>query len=295
MTASPPTAVLAAQADVKSSRGHALRQIFSKRSTIIGLIMLVFVLLVTILGPILAPYDISKNVGTFFEAPSAKAWLGTDYLGRDVLSRVLHGGVTVVTMSVLAATLGTVLGAALGMTAAYRRGIVDEVIMRISDVLLALPLIVFVLLLVAVFGHELWLLVLLIGISHAPQVARVVRGVAVEVREREFVEYGRSLGASGTRMVFTQILPNISTPLLVEYGLRIVWSIAAFASLSVLGQGVQAPMADWGLMVNENRQSMIAGQPLSVLVPLLMIAVFALAVNLITDGISSHVARGGDA
>ncbi len=181
-----------------------------------------------------------------FSAPSSHHLLGTDVLGRDVLSRVLSGGTTVVVMSLLTAVLGVTLGAAIGVSAGFHRGWVDQLLMRSTDVMLALPTIVFVLLFVSVFGNKLWMLVVLVAVAHAAQVARVLRGVTLDVREQEYIEYAEAVGASPLRIILTQVLPSISAPLRVEFGLRTVWSIVIFASLSVLGQGVSAPTADWG-------------------------------------------------
>jgi peptide/nickel transport system permease protein len=255
----------------------------------IGLGLTVVILVVALLGPLFAPHPAASFVGAPFAGPSAQAPLGTDALGRDVLSRVLYGGWTVVWMSVAAATIGMLGGTFFALIAGTSRALVDDAIMRTMDVLLALPAIIFVVLVVSLIGPKDWLVVLLVGIAHVPQVARTVRGATVEVAQRDFVRAAEALGVPRRRLLLGEVLPNVMTPLTIEYGLRIVWSIAAIAALSFLGYGIQAPAADWGLMINENRVG-LATQPWSVVVPALCIAVFALGVNLMTEGVARTVA-----
>lgn len=286
-------AIATRPAKARASR-HPFKRALRDPLTVLGLVLMLFTLAVAFFGPHFAPHAQDTYIGTPFAPPSAEALLGTDFAGQDIFSRVLLGGQTVVWMSLAAATLGLILGAAIGTLAAYFRGWFDELLMRTSDVMLSLPTIVFVLLFIAMFGRNLWLLVLIIGISHAPQVARVVRGATLEVSKREFVEYAQTLGSPPPLVMLTQVIPNVMGTLMVEYGLRIVWSIAALASLSVLGQGVAAPTADWGLMINENRGA-LTYQPLGVLAPLVMIAIFALAANLLAEGVArAFNVSGGD-
>jgi peptide/nickel transport system permease protein len=188
-------------------------------------------------------------------------------------------------LSVASTLLGIVLGLVIGLTAAYAGGVLDEVLMRICDVFLAFPQIVFALLLVSVFGPKLWLLVLTIGISTAPRSARVIRGAALQIVERDFVKAAEAVGESRRRILFGELLPNITSPLLVETGLRLTYSIALVAGLGFLGFGLQPPHADWGVMIYENRLA-ISVQPWSVLLPVLAIALLTIGTNLITDGIA---------
>jgi peptide/nickel transport system permease protein len=257
--------------------------------TRVGIAMALVVVAIAVLGPFVAPHTTTEFVGAPLAPPSSAAPLGTDALGRDVLSRVLGGGWTVLWMSLGAATLGVALGTAAGMLAGFSRGWIGELIMRVSDVLLALPIMVLALLFVALLGAKPWLIVLLLGLGHAPQVARVARGASLDVCEREYMQWARAVGVSRRQILFGELLPNITSPMLVEYGLRIVWSIALVASLSVLGAGMQPPTADWGLMINENRGGM-GQQPWAVGAPLLCIGAFALAMNLITDGVGRAAA-----
>ena len=265
-----------------------LKKALSYRRTQIGVALTFAILVIAFLGPLFAPYEPSAFVSKPFAKPSADFFLGTDVRGRDVLSRILHGGLAVVWMSVAAATVGMVLGSTIGMLAAYSRGWFGEFLMRAMDVFLALPTIILVLMVVSLLGPLQWLIVLLVGISHMPQVARVAQGVASDVARRDFVLFAEALNVPRYKILFREILPNIMTPLLVEYGIRIVWAIAGIAALSVMGYGIQPPDADWGLLINENR-GRLATRPLPVLAPALLIALFALGVNMVAEGLSATI------
>ena len=246
------------------------------------------ILLLALVGPLAAPHAPDAVVGIPFSPPSGTFLLGTDYLGHDVLSRVLWGGRTVVWMSFAAATLGVALGVAVGLLAGYSRSMLDDVLMRGMDIVLAFPQLVFVLLFVSLLGPQLWLIVLLVALSWMPQVARVARGVTLAVVDREFVQAAEAIGLRRRRILAREILPNITTPLLVEYGLRLTWSIAIVAAVSFLGFGIQPPNANWGLMINENRQGLLL-QPWPVVVPGLCIAAFAIGTNFVAEGISRAI------
>ena len=292
-----PAATASMMADPVPMWVRILRESGRQWRVRIGLTFTVFILMVALLGPLVAPHSPQSFVGIPFSGPSATAPLGTDVLGRDVLSRVLYGGRTVVWMSIAAATLGTLIGTFFALIAGSGSALVDDLIMRTMDVLLALPVIIFTILFISLLGSREWLIVLLVSIGHAPQVARTMRGATLEVVQRDFVRASEALGVSRRRILTGDVLPNIITPLSVEYGLRIVWSIAAIAALSFLGYGIQPPAADWGLMINENRSGMTT-QPWAVIAPMLCIAIFALGVNLIVEGVGRSVsrvdARGGE-
>jgi peptide/nickel transport system permease protein len=255
------------------------------RRTQIGLALFLFIVAIAVIGPYFAPYSPSEFVTMPFAKPSSIAKFGGDDLGRDVLTRVLYGGRSVLILSIIATAIGMLLGVSLGLFAGYARAAIDDVIMRLLDVLLAFPQIVFVLLLVSVLGPRLWLIVLTVGLSHAPRIARVARGSTLEVKERDFVKAAESLGVSRSKIAFTEILPNITSPLLVEFGLRLTYSIGLIAALSFLGFGLQPPSADWGLMINENRIGLVI-QPYSIFVPVALIAILTIGVNLVTDGMA---------
>ncbi|MBB5956969.1 peptide/nickel transport system permease protein [Saccharothrix tamanrassetensis] len=256
----------------------------------VGLVLTGLVLLVVVIGPFLAPHAHSDIIGAPFSPPSATALLGTDYLGEDVLSRVLAGGRSIVWISFVGTLVGVAVGAAIGMTAAYSGGVVDELLMRTMDVLRAFPPLVLILLLVSVARAESALMPLIVAIAWVPQVARVAYGAAKEVVGREFVESAEALGTPRMRIVRREILPNVMTPLMVDFGLRLTWSIGIVSAMSFLGVGLQPPAADWGLMIKENYQG-LALQPWGVVVPVLCVAVFTFGTNLMTEGFARTVAR----
>ena len=253
--------------------------------TRIGLALTVPVLLIVILGPLVAPHTPIEPVVAPYASPSGDALLGGDAIGRDVLSRALWGGWSVVWMCFAATALGFVVGIAVGLIAGYARNWVDDVLTGAMDVLLAFPAIVMALLFVSMLGPKLWLITVIVAVTHAPRVARLTRGVTLEVVHSEFVEAAEVIGVARWRILLGQILPNLSTPLLIEFTMRLTWSIAIIAAMSFLGYGIQPPDANWGLMINENRQGLVV-QPWGVLAPIALIAAFAVGVNLIGEGIA---------
>jgi peptide/nickel transport system permease protein len=251
----------------------------------VGIAIVGVIALVALAGPLVAPHSPTEFVGAPNAGPGAGAVFGTDALGRDVLSRFLSGGRTVLWLSAAATLLGVTVGTAIGLVAAYARGWIEEVLMRLNDVMLAFPQIIFVLLAIAALGPRLWLIVATVGATHAPRVARVMRGAAQEVVERDFIHAAEAVGERRWRIVVAELLPNVTSTLLVEIGLRMTYSVGLVAAVSFLGFGLQPPTADWGLMINENRLS-ITVQPWAVMLPVLVIGLLTVGVNLVTDGIA---------
>ena len=260
-----------------------VREAWRMGRTKIGVGIFLGIVALAIVGPWVAPYSPTEFVGKPFEGPSSYAYLGTDYIGRDVVTRVLYGGRTVITLALAATVIGLGLGVTLGLITGYARRWVDESVMRILDVVLAFPQLVLTLLFVSIVGPKLWLIVLMVGISHAPRIARVVRAATLEVAQRDFVHAAESFGVSRLKIVFSEILPSTTSPILVEFGLRLTYSIGLIAALSFLGFGLQPPAADWGLMINENRIG-ITIQPWPVFVPVLLIGILTIGTNFIADG-----------
>lgn len=268
----------------------SLRRAFRSLRVKIGLILLSLVILISVLGPFIAPHSPSEFVDTPLAGPSDAALLGTDYLGQDVLSRTLWGGWTVLWMSLSATSLAMLLGVSIGILAGFSRSfLLDELPMRILDVVLAIPGLVFVLLLVAMEGPKPWLIVLAVGIAFTPSVARITRGTTLQVVSTEFIQWAEVIGVPRRRILFYEILPNITTPIMIELGLRLRYSIGVIAAASFLGFGIQPPTADWGLMINENRLAM-AAQPAAVLAPIVGIITFTLGTNLILEGVARSIA-----
>jgi peptide/nickel transport system permease protein len=270
-------------------RGHQwlwiLRRAASLARTRIGLAIVGLMLAIAIFGPLVAPHSPTEFVAVPNSGPSSTALFGADALGRDVFSRWLHGGLTVIWLSAAATIVGIVVGTVVGLVAAYSRNWLDDVLMRGNDVMLSFPQIIFVLLAVSAIGPKLWLIVLTVGFTHAPRVARVMRGAGQEVVERDFIKAAEVVGEKRWRIVFGELLPNVTSPLLVELGLRMTYSIGLVAAVSFLGFGLQPPTADWGLMINENRLS-ITVQPWAVFLPVLAIGLLTVGTNLITDGVA---------
>lgn len=258
----------------------------------VGLTLLGLVVALGVVGPWVAPHSSTATIVSPFASPSAQAPLGGDQLGRDVLSRVLDGGWVLLIMAAVATILGVGLGTACGVAAAYLRGAWDGIIMRTVDVILAFPQLVFALLLVSILGPKLWLIVLAVGFSHAPQVARVMRSAALDVSERDFVKANEVLGVKRRKIMSQEILPNLISPLMVESGLRVTYSIVIIAGLSFLGFGQAPPAANWGVMINENRAGLQLN-PWAVVIPAVLIALLTIGTNTFTDAVA-RVAIGID-
>lgn len=250
----------------------------------IGLGLALFVVLVAVVGPFVAPYspDVNAPLALDFGKPSAQFLLGTDIEARDVLSRVLDGGWVLLIMAACATALGIIGGAAAGVSAAYLRGVSDGIIMRTVDVILAFPQLVFALLLLSLLGPKLWLITIAVGVSHAPQVARVLRSATLDISERDFVKAAELQGMRPAKVMRKEILPNLVSPLMVEAGLRLTYSIVIMAGLAFLGFGQPPPTANWGTMINENRDGLPLN-PWAVVVPALLIAVLTIGTNMFTD------------
>lgn len=263
-----------------------LRRTWRLRQVRIGTALTLAVVAVALLGPVLGPLLTGHDVGDFVGKPFRTGGAtGTDNLGRDVFTRFLAGGGPVLLYAVAATVIGVVGGTLAGMVAGYSGGRTDALVMRGGDVLLSFPQLVLALLAVAVLGSSGWLLVLVIGVTHIPRVARVVRQATLSVAGQDYVLAARMYGMPRRRILTTEILPNITGPLMVELGLRLTYSIGYIASLSFLGLGVQPPAADWGLQINENRIALVVA-PWGVLLPVAAIALLTVGTNMITDGLA---------
>ncbi len=258
-----------------------------------GLIITLLVVVVAVFGPLLAPHAPTDMLGPVYGASAADAWLGFDFLGHDVLSRLLAGGLSVLWMSMAAALVALLVGTSLGLAAGFSRRRLDQAIMWGADVSLAFPDLILVLLIVSMLGRQPWLIVLTVSIAFIPSVIRLARGSTVAVASQEFVEVAQMMGYSPWRILFKEILPNILTPLLVHFGNMLTWGVGILSGLSFLGYGVAPPAADWGLMINENQAGLLV-QPWPVLVPALMIGIFAYGTNILAEGIGRSTARIGD-
>lgn len=252
----------------------------------VGVVLTAAVVLVALAGPLLAPWLTGYSPTEFADRPfQSTGVFGTDNLGRSVGARFLAGGLLLLAYSVLATALGLVVGCTIGMIGGYAGGRTDPVIMRLNDIVLAFPQLVLALLAIVVLGPQGWVLVTVIGLTHAPRIARVARAATLGVVSEDYIRAAEMYAVPRTRILAREVLPNITGPLSVEAGLRLTYSIGAIASLSFLGLGMQPPAADWGLMINENRIA-LSVQPWGVILPVLAIAVLTIGTNLLADAVA---------
>jgi peptide/nickel transport system permease protein len=282
----PPASVASAAPRVRRREWlHILAGAVRTPRGMVGAGLTLLVVLITVIGPFVAPRSPLPFVTVPGAPPSSKFPLGGDTLGRDVLSRVLDGGWQLLLMAAAATLIGIALGTAAGIAAAQLRGWRDGLIMRTVDIILAFPQLVFALLLVSILGPAKWLLVLAVGLSHAPQVARVIRAAALDISERDFVKAVEITGVRQSRLMSGEILPNLITPLMVEAGLRLTYSIVIMTGLSFIGFGLQPPAPNWGYMINENR-TILTTNPWAVVAPAILIAILTVGLNTFTDAIA---------
>jgi peptide/nickel transport system permease protein len=253
-----------------------------------GLLIVAALAIVALFGRYIAPYGEAEAVGLPFK-PSGKTRkdtvFGSANLGHDVWTRFLYGGKPILIAAVLATLLALVLGTTIGLIAAYNRGKLDDVLMRSMDVILAVPQIIAALIVISMFGATTTVIICTVGISTVPRIARVVRGAAISVVERDFVAAAESLGESRFRILRSELLPNISGPLLVEANLRLTFSINLIAGIAFLGFTPDPGAANWGLMINENRKGLVPNH-WGVTLPVIAIALLTIGTGLVGDGLS---------
>jgi peptide/nickel transport system permease protein len=263
----------------------ARRRIPLSASGKVGLVIAVVVVAIALIGPFASPFSPDATVGVPYAPPSAAHWLGLDFLGRDVTSRVLHGGVTVLLYSGIATAAAYAVGLLVGMVAGYSRTWLEPVLMRLTDVLLAFPALVFLLLLATAFGSGVSGIVLATAIIQLPPIIRIVRSATLEQSVRGYVEAAVTRGEGTFAVLRREILPNIARPLSADVGLRFSWSVLLIASVNFLGLGLQPPAADWGLMISENRGG-IATDPAVMLVPAALLGALTVGINLFCDAMA---------
>jgi peptide/nickel transport system permease protein len=273
----------------RSRRQDFLRTFFSNRLALFGAAVMVIFLLMAIFAPLIAPYDpLSQNLTQKFAPPSASHPFGQDELGRDILSRVIYGARISLTAGLAAVAIATGVGTVIGLVAGYVGRWPDSVLMRLMDVLLAFPSILLAIVIVSILGPSLPNAMLAIGIVFVPQMARVVRSAVISVRERDYIEAERALGAGNTQIVFSGVLPNSMAPLIVQATLTLATAILDVAALSFLGLGARAPTPEWGAMLTDAFRSgygvFVDGQH-AIIIPGVAIALCVLSVNFIGDGL----------
>jgi len=272
-------------AGTESRYRQVLRSLWRDKLATTGTLLVLIILLVAILAPIVAPYVPSEqNLSNRLRPPNSQHWLGTDEFGRDVLSRVIFGSRVSLTVGVLSVAMSMIIGVPIGILCAYYGKTFDLVVMRVVDVLMSFPTLVFGLMLVAALSPSLMNVVIAIAISLVPRFIRVARGPALSVMEKEYIESSRAIGASTGRIVFVHILPNIAGPVAIMATLWVATSIRIEAGLSFLGLGVQPPASSWGNMLKAGMDRILMA-PWMAIYPGIAIVISVLAFNLIGDSV----------
>ena len=257
--------------------------------TRIGLGLVLIIAAIAIFGPLIAPHGPADFIGLPNTGPTGAARFGTDHLGQDVWSRFLDGGREILLLATAATLLGLAIGTSLGLLAAYSKGALDDVLMRSMDVILAFPSIMLALVAIATLGASGWLIILAVGLTNVPRVARVTRAAAQPIVERDFVAAAEAIGVPRWRILFGEILPNVLSPLMVEASLRLTYSIGLIAGLAFLGFTPNPNGADWGLMIQENQIALVV-QPWGVVLPIIAVALLTMGTGMVGDGIARAAA-----
>ena len=262
---------------------------------VVGSILLALYILVAITGPLWAPY-VYDRVGTAkpFAAPSAKNLLGADQMGRDLFSRVVYGTSHELFLSLTSTALAVLIGGFLGLLSGFVGGWLDEIVMRVFEVLISIPVLVFALLVIMAAGLEAsgneLLLIGVVALVYLPRTGRMARSVAVDLVTRDYIAVARARGESAWSIVWRELLPNATGVLLVEFGVRAGYAPILIGSLGFLGLGVRPPTPEWGLMISENRANLTAA-PFTVLAPALALSGLVISLNLFTDGLARVLGR----
>jgi peptide/nickel transport system permease protein len=276
----------AASADETGERAERFRQIVRSRTFIVGMSIFGFWVICALFGPAFVPYDpFADDILNTLLPPSREHWFGTDQLGRDVFSRVIVGSRDILTVAPLATIISAVLGSALGIFMGFFGGIIDEVIGRFVDALLALPTVIVALLALVALGASSTTVVAVIGFTFALIIARTVRAGVLAERELDYVAAAQLRRENALYIMFVEILPNVMPPILVESTIRLGYAIFTVATLSFIGFGIQPPSPDWGLSISANYGLIGAGYWWTVLFDGVAIASLVVSVNLIADGI----------
>ncbi|MGX1350592.1 peptide/nickel transport system permease protein [Bradyrhizobium elkanii] len=273
-------------ATASSQRREVYAVLFRSGAFLTGMAITLFWLVCAIFGHRFVPYDpLASDVLNALAPPSAEHWFGTDQLGRDIFSRFIVGSQGILTVAPLATILATSMGTALGLLTGYFRGIVDDIISRLIEAFIAIPGIIVALLVIVALGNSEMTVIIVIGLSFAPIIARTVRSAVLSERQLEYVAAAKLRRESAAHIMFIEILPNVLPPILVETTIRLGFAIFAVATLSFLGFGLQPPSPDWALAISANYGLIGGGYWWTVLFDALAIASLVVGVNLIADGL----------
>lgn len=271
----------------RSVAAEVWQRLCRNKMAMLGLAILVIMVLGAIFADVIADYDtmvVAQNLQNRLQGPSAEHWFGTDEFGRDIFARILHGSRVSLVVGLISVSVSLIIGGSLGAFAGFYGGLVDNVIMRIMDIFLAVPSILLAMTIVAALGTDLIYVMLAIGVSGVPTYARIVRAAVMSVKDQEFVESARAIGASSPTIIFREILPNCMAPIIVQATLSVAGAILSTASLSFIGLGVQPPAPEWGAMLSSGRNYLRDAMHLT-LFPGLAIVITILALNLLGDGL----------
>ena len=269
-------------------RFERLRELLRSPAFLMGLAIVLFWVVCSLFGESIAPVDpYSDDLLATLDPPSAEHWFGTDQLGRDILGRVIVGARDILTVAPLSTILGVVLGTAIGLVTGYFGGIVDTVVSRLVEAVLALPLLIVALMALVALGPSNATVILAIGLSFTPIVARTVRSAVLGEAGLDYVAAARLRGEGALHIMFAEILPNVLAPIFVELTVRLGYAIFTVATLSFLGVGLQPPSPDWGLAISENYGLIGGGYWWTVLFDALAIGSLVIGVNLVADGLQS--------
>jgi ABC-type dipeptide/oligopeptide/nickel transport system permease subunit len=286
--------VLAPEVDADLDGGAARSRFWARfrrnRLAMAGAGFVVLIVAVAVFAPVLAPYSPTRNFAAVNSTPSGAHWLGTDTIGRDILSRIIFGARVSLEATFLIVILAVVVSLPLGLVAGYLGGRTDNILMRLMDALFAFPPLVLALTVAALLGKSLHNEAIAIAVVFVPGFVRLIRGQVLTVREETYIEASRSLGAGPFRMIRRHVLPNVASPLIVQVALSLGYGLLAEAGLSFLGLGVQPPKASWGVMLSEAYQFVLS-DPWGLIVPGAAITLTVLAFNLIGDGLRDALGR----
>ncbi len=263
------------------------RRLKRNKMAVLGLIILIILVLLAVFADVIANYDnvvIKQNLAHRLQGPSAVHWLGTDEFGRDIFARLVHGTRVSLQVGIVAVGISIVIGGILGAVAGYYGGKLDNTIMRIMDIFLAVPSILLAIAIVSALGPSIINLMLAISISSVPSYARIVRASVLSIRDQEFIEAAKAIGASNTRIIFRHIIPNSLAPVIVQATLGVASAILSTAGLSFIGLGIQPPAPEWGSMLSGGRQYLRYAWWVTTF-PGVAIMITILSLNLLGDGL----------
>ena len=279
-----------AAATTKKARSQAAevwRQFRRNKGAVAGSAIVLVIVFIALFADILLDYDtqvIGQNVADRLQWPNANHWFGTDELGRDIFCRILYGTRFSCSVGLVAVTIGLVIGVTLGAVAGYFGGAIEEIIMRSTDILSAVPNMLMAIVIVSVLGQSIWNLMFAVGITSVPQFVRITRAAVLTVRNQEYVEASKAIGLNNRKIIFRHILPNCLSPIIVQATLRVASAIISASSLSFLGLGVPAPDPEWGALLSGGRKY-IRDYAYMTFFPGLAIMITVLALNLMGDGL----------